>query len=80
MATGVSLQKVPGKGASYNLLISVHVYKEDLRWRVRLLPGCCVLNKTAQALLLAFNRKPQEETPHYKAQVTATRQCHVIRL
>lgn len=70
MAPEVSLQIVPCKLAfSSSMLVSVHVHKEDLRWHIKLLPGCLIMNRTAQSLLLVPSSKPLTEMPRSQMQV-----------
>ena len=70
MAPGLSAQNVPCELAfSSSMLVSVHVYKEDLRWHIKLLPGCLIMNRTAQSLLLIPSSNLLTEMPRSQMKV-----------
>lgn len=67
----VALQEIPLKEAGQTLTIILQIYKESCGWRVLLLPGCSIINKTAFPLLVAQNSRVGQDkvpfTPHPEA-------------
>lgn len=56
MATGTALLDVPQRAGRLRSDVSLHIHRESHTWRIALLPGCLVVNKSAGTILLSFQR------------------------